>query len=86
MKEFDIKPSDRLICFGQLFGMCDQVSFPLGKHCCLNLYPIMKTCPYKTQRIFSAVKIENSVGKKNDTFNIFAQNVDCGSWNHLDTL
>ena len=28
--------------------------------------------------IFSAVKIEIFIGGKNDIFNIFAQNIDCG--------
>lgn len=31
MEELGIGPKDRLVYFGQLLGMCDQVSFPLGK-------------------------------------------------------
>ena len=31
MKELGIKGDERLICFGQLLGMCDNLTFPLGK-------------------------------------------------------
>lgn len=30
MEENGIKPEHRLICFGQLFGMSDHISFNLG--------------------------------------------------------
>lgn len=31
MNEFGIHPSENKVYFGQLLGMCDQISFPLGK-------------------------------------------------------
>ncbi len=31
MGEYNIKPGDRIVCFGQLLGMCDYISFYLGK-------------------------------------------------------
>ena len=37
-----------------------------------------KTCPCNILRFLSAVKIENFVGNKIDTFNISAQHIDCG--------
>lgn len=36
MREYGIHPLDRVICFGQLLGMCDHISLPLGK-CSLAL-------------------------------------------------
>ena len=32
MKELGIKGDERLICFGQLLGMCDNLTFPLGTY------------------------------------------------------
>lgn len=32
MQEIGIHPEDKVICFGQLLGMCDYITFPLGKN------------------------------------------------------
>jgi proline dehydrogenase len=34
MKEIGISPEDKVICFGQLLGMCDYITFPLGRCKC----------------------------------------------------
>ncbi|VDO63118.1 unnamed protein product [Schistosoma margrebowiei] len=42
MHEYNVSREDRLICFGQLLGMCDQISFTLSQ----AGYSVYKYVPY----------------------------------------
>ncbi|XP_006165783.3 proline dehydrogenase 1, mitochondrial [Tupaia chinensis] len=42
MEELGLHPADRQVYFGQLLGMCDQISFPLGQ----AGFPVYKYVPY----------------------------------------
>ncbi|KAM3184449.1 hypothetical protein ACTXT7_008354 [Hymenolepis weldensis] len=72
MKEHGIEPEHRLVCFGQLLGMCDHVSFPLG-NAGYSVYkyvpygPVEEVLPYLSRRahenqsILSNVSVERQM-------------------------
>ncbi|KAG8521968.1 Proline dehydrogenase 1, mitochondrial [Galemys pyrenaicus] len=55
MEELGLHPADRKVYFGQLLGMCDQISFPLGQagfpvYKYVPYGPVMEVLPYLSRR------------------------------------
>nr|KAF6282683.1 proline dehydrogenase 1 [Myotis myotis] len=55
MEELGLHPADRQVYFGQLLGMCDQISFPLGQagfpvYKYVPYGPVMEVLPYLSRR------------------------------------
>lgn len=55
MEELGLHPTDRQVYFGQLLGMCDQISFPLGQagfpvYKYVPYGPVMEVLPYLSRR------------------------------------
>ena len=42
MAELGLDPQERVLCFAQLLGMCDQITFPLGQ----SGYSVYNYVPY----------------------------------------
>lgn len=69
MNEIGINPEDNVILFGQLLGMCDYITFPLGEagydvYKYIPYGPVLEVLPYLSRRAFENKGVMQKVQKE----------------------